>query len=189
MAVMIFDQPAEALTSKLAKGLSYIAEQSGDNWILPTGTNAVSGDFISVDGIMGQATAAIVGGTDAIVEGTNWSQCPSGALNAANSSITWKSWHDENYNAGSYSTEVGLPTNWNELYVIVNMSDGGYAQTFPIIVVKSIAKDNDIYRIGFYAGSNDYARVHFRYYSNKIRVTDAQIKGSNYPYELRIGYR
>lgn len=112
-----------------------------------------------------------------------------GAVNALNSSITWKSWHDENYNAGSYSTEVGLPTNWNELYVIVNMTSNGYAQTFPIIVVKSIAKDNDIYRIGFYASSNDYARVHFKYYSNKIKVTDAQINGSNYAYELRIGYR
>lgn len=67
-----FPNPHDKDISQLEEGLAYRAVKSGNNWILPSGKNAANGDPVVLDGVFGYATAAIVGGTDAIVEDTNW---------------------------------------------------------------------------------------------------------------------
>lgn len=85
MAETIISQPLNKQMKKLKEGLGYNAVMSGNNWILPTGQNASKGDFVIVNGVFGKATAAIVGGVDAIIENTNWSASGSGgALKSLN---------------------------------------------------------------------------------------------------------
>lgn len=67
-----FPNPHDKDIAQLEEGLAYRAVKSGNNWILPSGKNAANGDPVVIDGTFGYATAAIVGGTDAIVEDTNW---------------------------------------------------------------------------------------------------------------------
>lgn len=85
----------DARITAAMRGIAYIAVLSNGDWKLSSGTNASIGDFIFCNGILGWATAAIVGGTDSIVEGTNWEKVPEGAANklqavkADKGSSTW----------------------------------------------------------------------------------------------------
>jgi len=63
------------------KGLLKVAVKSGADWILSSGTDAAIGDFLSVNGTLGKATAAITGGVTALVKNTNWEEVPGGILN------------------------------------------------------------------------------------------------------------
>ena len=66
----------------LRRGLVHVAKLTGGNWQLNSGENAAIGEYISVNGYMGQATAAITGGSTNIVEHTNWEKVSTGgALN------------------------------------------------------------------------------------------------------------
>lgn len=103
-----FPNPHDKDISQLEEGLAYRAVKSGNNWILPSGKNAANGDPVVLDGVFGYATAAIVGGTDAIVEDTNWKPYgDGGALSALNSNII----------TGSYDT-LGLATTTGNTTVI-----------------------------------------------------------------------
>lgn len=67
--------------NSVRKGLLKVAVKSGSNWILSSGTNAAIGDFLSVNGTLGVATAAITGGSTVLVKNTNWEEVPGGILN------------------------------------------------------------------------------------------------------------
>ena len=73
----------DAAVGGLQEGLAFIAVKSGDNWILPSGTNAVNGDYIVVDNVLGHATDTITGGSTVIASGTNW-EADNGCLNKLN---------------------------------------------------------------------------------------------------------
>ena len=73
---------------KLDNGLAYVAVKSGNDWMLPSGKNASSGDYVIVNKVFGHATATLTGGSTAIVENTNWVAESAGALNSLNSNIT-----------------------------------------------------------------------------------------------------
>lgn len=90
MGESTFQNPHDKDIRQVEEGLGKRAVYDSTNqaWKLPTGKNAAIGEWIWVNGQIGQATAAIVGGTDAIVEGTNWTEDTDGALNALNSNIT-----------------------------------------------------------------------------------------------------
>ena len=60
--------------------LALVAVQSGSDWILPSGTNAASGDYIIVGNQIGYATDAITGGST-IISSSNWQVTPEGSLN------------------------------------------------------------------------------------------------------------
>lgn len=89
MGESTFPNPHDKDIRQVEEGLGKRAVYDSTNqaWKLPTGKNAAIGEWIWVNGQIGQATAAIVGGTDAIVEGTNWTEDTDGALNALNSKI------------------------------------------------------------------------------------------------------
>ncbi|MBP5726731.1 MAG: hypothetical protein J6Y48_06610 [Clostridia bacterium] len=82
----------------LRKGMVLVAKLTSGNWQLNSGVNAAIGDYISVNGIVGRATAAIVGGTTNIVENTNWVKLPEGAVNELVGNI------------GTISTNLGDPS-------------------------------------------------------------------------------
>lgn len=77
--------------TQIRRNISYIAVLRSGDWQLSSGTNAAIGDFISVNGVIGRATAAITGGSTNIVEGTNWEKVPEGAANKLQSTKANKS--------------------------------------------------------------------------------------------------
>ena len=77
--------------TQIRRNISYIAVLRSGNWQLSSGTNAAIGDFISVNGVIGRATAAITGGSTNIVEGTNWEKVTEGAANKLQSTKSDKS--------------------------------------------------------------------------------------------------
>lgn len=71
---------------QMDEGLAYVAVKSGNNWQLPSGKNAVAGDYIILYGALGRAKSAITGGTTNITS-SNWESVSNGALNVQNDAI------------------------------------------------------------------------------------------------------
>lgn len=71
---------------QMDEGLAYVAVKSGNNWQLPSGKNAVAGDYIILYGALGRAKSAITGGTTNITS-SNWESVSNGALNEQNDAI------------------------------------------------------------------------------------------------------
>lgn len=67
--------------NNLRKGLMHVAKLSSGDWILSSGDNAAIGDILSVNGVVGVATAAITGGSTVLVKNTNWQEVAGGTLN------------------------------------------------------------------------------------------------------------
>lgn len=67
--------------------LAFVAVNNNNAWYLPSGTDAVAGNYIIKNNVLGVALDAIVGGSTQIVENQNWAVITNGVLNALQSDI------------------------------------------------------------------------------------------------------
>ena len=144
--------------SNIRKGTAFQAKLSSGNWILNSGENAVAGNYIWKNGVLGQATDAITGGSTAIVENTNWTKCPAkGALSQmsaagieksftipangwSNSSPYTYTWTDADVTAGctiSFRFQDGGPTG-EVPYLDAEKVSGGVQFTAPTLPTSGI---------------------------------------------------
>lgn len=110
--------------AKLDSGLAYVAVKSGNDWMLPSGKNASSGDYVIVNKVFGHATATLTGGSTAIVENTNWVAESAGALNSLNNNLTNLN-ERINKNALDSVIDISSYNSSNNQYTI---PDDGYIQ-------------------------------------------------------------
>ena len=129
----------DAAISGLQSGLAYVAEKDGSDWKLPSGTNAVAGDYIVVDNVLGQATTTITGASTVIASGTNWTACANDMNKLVRSGDGWR-----RIKAGSFVVNNSAGTQTKPLDTILSETGRDYTNTI-ILWGYAQNKTNDSY--------------------------------------------
>ena len=112
-------RPLNKTIRKMQEGLGFTAIKSGNNWMLPLGQDAAEGQYVVLNGVIGKASAAIVGGVDAVVSGTNWDpEDDGGALNALNSNFIKRTTKTITTSANGNSTLNMAISDYNILSIV-----------------------------------------------------------------------